>query len=86
MGTQWVGLEAQRKNNEQNARLFRGWTWHDFQIRETQDPAVFRVEADGSTGPDAVMPGSGHYIMQFVVRDGKIALFREFQIPVVLAR
>lgn len=84
MGTQWSGLEAQRQNNEQNARLFSGWTWNDFQIWETQDPSVFWVEADGSTGPDAFMPGSGHYIMQFVVRDGKIELFREFQMPVVL--
>jgi len=84
MGTQWLGLEAHRQNNEQNALLFSGWTWIDFQIWETQDPSVFWVEADGHTGPDAVMPGSGHYIMQFVVRDGKVELFREFQIPVVV--
>jgi len=84
MGIQWAGLDAQRQNNEQNAALFSGWTWNDFQIWETQDPSVFWVEADGSTGPDAVMPGSGHYIMQFVIRDGKIELFREFQMPVVL--
>ena len=36
------------------------------------------------TAPGALMPGSGHYLLQFVVRGGKIEGFREFQIPIVL--
>jgi hypothetical protein len=85
MGIQWVGLEAQHKNNDQNIELFPGWTWNSVQVWETQDPSVFWVEADGATAPGAEMPSSGHYIVQVVVKDQKIALLREFKIPMILS-
>ncbi len=84
MGLQWEGLEAQHQNNDQNTELFFGWTWDNVQIWDTQDPSVFWVEADGRTAPGAKMPASGHYIVQVVVKNRKIALLREFKTPMIL--
>jgi len=84
MGIQWEGVEAQIKNNEQNQTLFRGWSWKNVVIWDTQDPTVFFVEADGSTAPGATSPSANHYVMQLVVKSGKIALFREFLVPMKL--
>ena len=85
MGIQWQGLAAQHKNNDQNTELFPGWTWRNVQIWDTQDPAVFWVEADGSTAAGAKMPSSGHYLVQLVVKDRKVTLLREFKTPIILS-
>lgn len=82
LGVQWPGLDGQLKNNEQNRGRYPGWSWRDVTIWETTDPTVFWVEASGSTAPGATPAYSNHYVMQFVVRAGKIALFREFGAPV----
>jgi hypothetical protein len=54
-------------------------------IWDTHSPSVFWVEADGATAPGAIMPSSGHYIVQIVVKDQKIALLREFKTPIVVS-
>ena len=84
MGIQWEGLEAQHRNNDQNTELFFGWTWNNVHLWDTQNPSVFWVETDGHTAPGATLPSSGHYLVQVVVKDRKIALLREFKIPLVL--
>jgi len=86
MGIQWKGAEAQMKNNEQNQTLFPGWSWKNVVVWDTQDPTVFFVEADGNTAPGATPPSANHYVMQLVVKSGKIALFREFLVPLKLTR
>jgi len=86
MGIQWQGAGAQLKNNEQNQTLFPGWSWKNVVIWDTQDPTVFFVEADGNTAPGATPPSANHYVMQLVVKSGKIALFREFLVPLKLTR
>jgi len=86
MGIQWQGAGAQLKNNEQNQTLFPGWSWKNVVIWDTQDPTVFFVEADGNTAPGATPPSANHYVMQLVVKRGKIALFREFLVPLKLTR
>jgi ketosteroid isomerase-like protein len=83
-GIKWVGLEAHRRNNEQNQVLFPGWSWSNVVIWETLDPTVFWVEAEGQTSPGATPSSKNHYTMQFVVSDGKITLFREFASPLKL--
>ena len=47
---------------------------------------MFFVEADGNTAPGATPPSANHYVMQLVVKRGKIALFREFLVPLKLTR
>lgn len=86
MGAQWVGAEAQRKNNVQNQTLFPGWSWSKIVIWDTQDPTVFWVEAEGHTGPGQTPAFSNHYVNQFVVKNGKIVQFREFGTPLVLTK
>lgn len=82
LGIQWVGIDGQLKNNAQNVGRYPGWKWSDVTIWNTDDPTVFWVEASGATAPGAQPAYANHYVMQFVVRDGKIALFREFGAPV----
>lgn len=83
-GIKWVGLDAHRRNNEQNQILFPGWTWKDVVIWETLDPTVFWVEAEGQTAAGALPASKNHYTMQFIVSRGKIVLFREFASPLKL--
>lgn len=86
-GWQWAGIEAHLQNNKENVAQFPGWKWSNTTIWDTQDPAVFWVEADGATTPP---PGkeavTGHYIIQAVLKDGKIALYREFATTIKLAK
>lgn len=82
LGIQWPGLDAQLKNNEQNRGRYPGWSWSEVVIWNTEDPTVFWVEANGATAPGAQPAYVNHYVMQFVVRGGRIALFREFGAPV----
>jgi hypothetical protein len=82
LGIQWQGLDGQLKNNAQNVGRYPGWKWSDVVIWNTDDPTVFWVEASGATAPSAKPEYANHYVMQFVVRGGKIALFREFGTPV----
>jgi len=86
MGVQWIGLDAQLKNNAQNEGLFPGWSWSKVVIWDTSDPTVFWVEAQGHTGPGQEPAYSNHYVMQMVAKDGKIALFREFGTPLTLTK
>ncbi len=86
-GFQWEGMESHLQNNRENVAQFPGWKWSNTTIWDTQDPTVFWVEADGATVPP---PGkeavSGHYVLQVVLKDGKIALYREFATTVKLAK
>jgi ketosteroid isomerase-like protein len=82
LGIQWPGLDAQLKNNEQNRGRYPGWSWSEVVIWNTEDPTVFWVEANGATAPGAQPAYANHYVMQFVVRGGRIVLFREFGTPV----
>lgn len=82
LGIQWPGLDAQLSNNEQNRGRYPGWKWSDVVIWNTDDPTVFWVEASGATAPGAQPAYANHYVMQFVVRGGSIALMREFGSPV----
>ena len=86
MGIQWKGANGQMRNNEQNQSLFPGWSWKNVVVWDTQDPTVFFVEADGNTAPGATPSSANHYVMQLVVKSGKIALFREFMVPIKLTR
>ncbi len=82
LGIQWPGIDAQFRNNEQNRGRYPGWAWSDVVIWNTDDPTVFWAEANGATAPGAQPAYANHYVMQFVVRGGRIALFREFGSPV----
>lgn len=86
MGVQWIGLDAQLKNNKQNETLFPGWTWAKVVIWDTSDPTVFWVEAEGRTGAGRIPAYSNHYVMQMVAKGGKIVLFREFGTPLTLTK
>ncbi|MCC7463570.1 MAG: PhzA/PhzB family protein [Gammaproteobacteria bacterium] len=81
LGIQWPGLDAQLKNNAQNRDRYPGWAWSDVVIWNTDDPTVFWVEASGATAPGAQPAYANHYVLQFVVRGGRIALMREFGAP-----
>ncbi|MCC7462358.1 MAG: PhzA/PhzB family protein [Gammaproteobacteria bacterium] len=85
MGVQWRGMDNQLRNNEQNTKLFPGWAWNSVVIWDTQDPTVFWAEAEGATAPGATPHWANHYVMQYVVEDGAIVLFREFGTPVNLS-
>jgi len=86
-GMQWAGMDAHLQNNRENVAQFPGWKWSNTTIWDTQDPTVFWVEADGSTVPTPDKPVvAGHYILQVVLKNGKIALYREFGAPVKLAK
>ncbi|MCC7461889.1 MAG: PhzA/PhzB family protein [Gammaproteobacteria bacterium] len=82
MGIQWRGIPALIKNNEQNSKLFAGWKWTDIIVWDTQDPTAFWVECQGGQVQEG---GAGtvasHYILQFVVRQGKIEIMKEFTTP-----
>lgn len=82
LGIQWPGLAAQLSNNEQNRARYPGWAWSDVAIWNTDDPTVFWVEANGATAPGAQPAWASHYIVQLVVRGGRIVLLREFGSPV----
>lgn len=86
-GMQWVGLEAQLQNNKEGAVQFPGGGWSNTVLWDTQDPTVFWVEADWSNDP---APGKertfSHHVLQMVVKDGKIAQYRGFDIPLKLAK
>lgn len=86
LGIQWAGLDGQLKNNAQNVGRYPGWKWSDVTIWNTDDPAVFWVEANGATAPGARPAYANHYVMQLVVRGGKIVLLREFGAPVRVTR
>jgi hypothetical protein len=76
---QWTGAKAQKTNNDQNAKVFKGWAWKNLVLWDTQDPSTFWVEGDGPEGGPA---GPEHFIMQFVVVDGKVKVYKEFIVSV----
>lgn len=82
LGIQWPGLAAQLANNAQNAGRYPGWKWSGVQVWNTDDPTVFWVEASGATAPGAVPAYANHYVIQLVVKGGRITLLREFGAPV----
>jgi hypothetical protein len=77
---QWVGAKAQKTNNDQNAEIYAGWSWRNLVLWDTQDPSTFWVEGDGPAG-EPQPAGVEHFIMQFVVVDGKIKFYKEFIVP-----
>lgn len=86
-GMQWVGIDALVQSNRDSAAMFPSWKWSNTTVWDTQDPAVFWVEADGSTDPASGKEVvSGHYLAQVVLKAGKIVLYREFDAPVKVTK
>jgi hypothetical protein len=82
MGIEWRGVPNLIKNNDQNSKLFASWKWTDIVVWDTQDPSVFWVECQGGQHQEG---GGGtfgsHYLLQFVIKDAKIEIMKEFTTP-----
>jgi hypothetical protein len=81
MGVQWRGLPNLIKNNEQNSKLFGAFKWTDIVVWDTQDPSVFWVECQGSQRQEGTYNFSSHYLLQFVIKNAKIEILKEFTTP-----
>lgn len=59
-----------------NAKAYPDWAWSNYQVYQSDDPNVFLVECDGGCSTH-----SDHYMHEFILRDGKIAQYIEFNSP-----
>lgn len=87
--TRWAGFDEIRRNSEENAVRRAGGdaTRFDLRIYETADPDVFFISnrcSDDKTFNGAAYPQ--RYIHQLVLRDGKVAIYREFFSSLILER
>ncbi|MFT3797607.1 PhzA/PhzB family protein [Microbacterium sp.] len=68
-----------------NMQIFTQWAWSNVQVFDTQFPDQFWVECDGEGVIVSPEPGyepvyyKNHYLHHFLLEDGKIKEFREFQ-------
>src|SRR5437588_12600012 len=87
--TRWEGIDQIRRNSEQNAVRRAGGDASrlDVRVYEGADPNVFWVTnrcSDRKTFNGVPYPQ--RYVHQLVLRDGKIAAYREFFHSLVLVR
>lgn len=69
-------LTMQKALDASNAETYSDWQWSDYRVYQSDDPNVFLVECDGG--------GNGHndhYVHKFVLEDGKICQYVEFNSP-----
>lgn len=69
-------LTMQKALDASNAETYSDWQWSDYRVYQSDDPNVFLVECDGG--------GNGHndhYVHKFVLEDGKIRQYVEFNSP-----
>lgn len=87
--TRWQGIDQLRGNSEDNARRRAGGdpTRIDFRVYECADPNIFWASGRCSDRKlfDGV-PYPQRYVFQLELRDGKIAVWREFFNSLVLER
>ncbi len=79
------GIDNIRMGDQFSCRNFPEWAFSDdYTIYYTDDPNIFLVECDGE-GISMLLgypiPHKDHYIHKFILRDGKICLYREFMNP-----
>lgn len=71
-----TNLAMQKALDASNAETYSDWQWSDYRVYQSDDPNVFLVECDGG--------GNGHndhYVHKFVLTDGKIRQYVEFNSP-----
>lgn len=69
-------LTMQKALDASNAETYSDWSWSDYRVYQSDDPNVFLVECDGGgTGH------SDHYVHKFVLTDGRISQYVEFNSP-----
>lgn len=71
-----TNLTMQKALDASNAETYSDWQWSDYRVYQSDDPNVFLVECDGG--------GNGHndhYVHKFVLTDGKIRQYVEFNSP-----
>ena len=71
-----TGLSGAAAMDRANASAYPDWEWSNYEVYQSDDPNVFLVEADGHGGTH-----SDHYMHEFILRDGKIAQYIEFNSP-----
>ena len=80
-----TGHEKLKAHGEWSLRMFPDWVWFNVEISETQDPNRFWAECDGEGKIlyPSYPPGHyrNHFIHSFELRDGRIAVQREFMNP-----
>ena len=59
-----------------NEEAYPDWEWTNFVVYQSDDPNVFLVECDGAGGTH-----SDHYVHEFILTEGKIAQYIEFNSP-----
>lgn len=59
-----------------NASAYENWQWSNYVVYQSSDPNVFLVECDGDGGTH-----SDHYVHEFILDNGKIAQYIEFNSP-----
>lgn len=84
-----AGAGALRAHHESTGAMFPDWKWSDVRIFSTENPKLFFATANGSGS--LVMEGrSAHYensyVFMFEMRDGKIALLKEYNNPLPLLK
>ena len=71
-----TGITGAAAMDKANAEGYPDWEWSNYQVYQSDDPNVFLVEVDGHGGTH-----SDHYMHEFILRDGKIAQYIEFNSP-----
>lgn len=79
------GAEAIRRHVEPMPQVFATFAYHDLDLHATDDPELFVC----TVRSEATVLGSGrpynnHYVIFFRIRDGRIALYREFYDPLIV--
>ena len=70
------GIAGAAAMDSANAAGYPDWEWSNYHVYQSDDPNVFLVEVDGHGGTH-----SDHYMHEFILRDGKIAQYIEFNSP-----
>ena len=69
-------LTMQKALDASNAQTYSDWSWSDYRVYQSDDPNVFLVECDGGGNGH-----SDHYVHKFVLTDGRISQYVEFNSP-----
>lgn len=84
-----AGMEELRAHHELIGGVFPDWIWSDLKILGSEDPNIFWATANGAGSfmlADGPSRYENSYVFYFELRDGKIALLREYNNPVQLLK
>jgi uncharacterized protein len=79
------GAEAIHRHVEPMPRVFATFAYHDLDLHATEDPELYVCTVSSTATVLATgKPYENRYVIFFRVREGRIALYREFYDPLVV--